>query len=167
MCRTVTDVGFGVGAINALVGSGTLITFPTLVASAIRRSRPPCQMGRSGGRWCLGHLGLSRRAGRSVGSVAVADPGAASRRRTGRVLAIASTREGFHPDRASAVDTGSGAGCGRAADSVVGTAACRGAGAVTRRRHTGKKSCTGARYLILSASTKATSPPRRASCWSA
>lgn len=65
--------GLGAGAINALVGSGTLITFPTLVALGY----PPVTATMSNAvglvAGSVGHLGLSQRAAGSAGPTALAD----------------------------------------------------------------------------------------------
>ncbi len=38
----VFAAGIGAGTINTIVGSGTLITFPVLLATGVPRSPPPC-----------------------------------------------------------------------------------------------------------------------------
>ena len=61
--------GVGAGAINAIVGSGTLITFPTLVTTRLSAGDgDDVQRDRSGRRRSVGDLGLPPRTPRASGT---------------------------------------------------------------------------------------------------
>ena len=100
----ITLAGAGAGAINSLVGSGTLITFPTLVAIGLSAGdRHDVQRHRTGSRRGVGYLGLSNGIRRSVAATALADSGLLGRRGD-RCLPIAPpSGEGLYPDRAGAL----------------------------------------------------------------
>ena len=123
--------GVGAGAINAVVGSGTLITFPTLVA--------------------LGYPPVTSTMSNAVGLVAGSASGTWGYRRelrgqwhrlrwqlpasfvgagVGAWLLLHLPEKVFTGDRAGAADPRAGAGGGRAADSGVGAAARRGGGRI-------------------------------------
>ena len=89
--------GVGAGAINAVVGSGTLITFPTLVAlgfppvTATMSNAVGLVAGGVSGTW-----GYRRELRGPVAPAALADPGVAARRGARRLAAAAPAGEGVH-----------------------------------------------------------------------
>ena len=116
--------GVGAGAINAVVGSGTLITFPTLVTLGY----PPVTATMSnavglvaGGH--VGHLGLSPRTARAVGPAALADPGFTHGGGLGAWLLLHLPEKVFTAGRAGAVGGRAGPGGDRSADPGRGRAA--------------------------------------------
>ena len=126
--------GMGAGAINALVGSGTLITFPTLVAlgyppvTATMSNAIGLVAGSVSGTW-----GYRKRTARAVGSAAVADPGVADRCGDRARSCCCICRRRCSPRSCRCCSCGVGPGGDRAADSGVGPPARRGGRTVRRR----------------------------------
>ena len=164
----VAAAGFAAGGINAVVGSGTLVTFPVLLAVGLPpRDRDRQQLPRPGARQPHRRHRLPPGAGRAAAAAAPAAARLGARRADRRVPAPAPAGLELRGDRAGADRARRGAGRRPAATAARAArpAAGRGRRDGADRARAGWPRCSPA--PTPPAPTAATSPPARACCRSA